>query len=93
MCTVSGLQSVQVDLLSSHDATLPVAPEHHQHDDCAYCPLLAGLAQLSVTPVLYLPPPDAGSRPHFQATTRITSIADTGLGARGPPDNFASITT
>ena len=93
LCTAGGLQSVQVDLLPSHDATTPVAPEHHQHDDCAYCPLLAGLAQLSVMPVLHLLPPDADSRPHVQTTTRTTSVANTGLGARGPPDNFASITT
>lgn len=92
LCTVGGLQSVQVDLLPSHDTT-PAAPKHHQHDDCAYCPLLAGLAQLSVTPVLYLLPPDAGSRSHVQTATRTTSVADTGLGARGPPGNFASITT
>ncbi|MBS0200616.1 MAG: DUF2946 family protein [Proteobacteria bacterium] len=93
LCTVSGLRSIQLELAPSHDATTPVAPEHHQHDDCAYCPLLAGLVQLAVTPALYLPPPDASKRPHARTTTRITSVANTGLGARGPPYNFASITT
>lgn len=92
LCTVGGLRSVQLDLLPAHDATPPATPEHHQHDDCAYCPLLAGLAQLSVAPLLQLLPPDAGTQPQVPSATRLASIADTGLGARGPPDNPASIT-
>ena len=93
LCTVGGLRSVQLDLLPAQDATLPAAPEHHQHDDCAYCPLLAGLAQLSVAPLLQLLPPDAGTQPQVQSATRLASIADTGLGARGPPDSIALIAT
>ncbi|MBW8822670.1 MAG: DUF2946 family protein [Xanthomonadales bacterium] len=93
LCTTGGLRSVQLDLVPSHDTTPPVAPSgHHQHDDCAYCPLLAGLAQLSVPPALHLLPPDNDAPPRVQSATRIASIADTGLGARGPPDNQASIT-
>ncbi len=91
LCTVDGLRSVQLVLAPAHDATLPAVPEHHQHDDCAYCPLLAGLAQLSVAPLLQLLPPDAGAQPRVESATRIASIADTGLGARGPPGNQAFI--
>ncbi|MBS0214611.1 MAG: DUF2946 family protein [Proteobacteria bacterium] len=93
LCTVEGLRTVQADVLPAHDATTPAAPEHRQHDDCAYCPLLAGLAQLPATPPLKLLPPDAGTQSRVESTTRITSIADTGLGARGPPGNQASITS
>ncbi len=91
LCTVEGLRSVQLGLAPSHDTPAPVAPERHQHDDCAYCPLLAGLAQLSVAPVLQLLAPDAGTQPRVQPATDIAAIADTGLGARGPPANQASI--
>ncbi|MBS0225833.1 MAG: DUF2946 family protein [Proteobacteria bacterium] len=93
LCTVEGLRTVQVDVLAAHDATTPAAPEHRNHDDCAYCPLLAGLAQLSVAPLLQLLPPDTGTQSGVESATRIAPIAETGLGARGPPGNPASITS
>ncbi len=92
MCTVDGLRTLRSDLLQGQDATHPVAPAH-QHDDCAYCPLLAGLAQLPVALMPHLLPPGSVAQTQVHSTARITSIADTGLGARGPPGAIASITT
>lgn len=91
MCTVDGLRTLRSDLSQGQDAMHPVAPAH-QHDDCAYCPLLAGLAQLPVPPMPYLPPPEAAAQSQVRSATHVTSIADTGLGARGPPGAIASIT-
>ena len=91
LCTVQGLKSVHLDLVLSTD-TAPVAPDHHQHDDCNYCPLLAALVQLSVVPGLQLLPPAVDTQPFAAANTFIAHHRRTGPSARGPPDSTASIT-
>ncbi|PNS09577.1 DUF2946 family protein [Solilutibacter silvestris] len=92
LCTSEGLKSVRADLAQSPDAT-PAAPDHHQHDDCGYCPLLAGLAQLPLAFDWRPPAPIADAQPLATSSVFIAHASGTGLGARGPPDSIASITT
>jgi hypothetical protein len=92
LCTASGLQHVELAgiapsvVAASHDAGtgLP-APGGHSDRDCAYCPLLAGLALVVACMALALT-----HGPGFGLCTWHHVLArkpphPCGLGSRGPP--------
>ena len=85
LCTTVGTQSV--DLASwVRDAAKAPAPDHAAMGaDCAYCPLLAGIALLLLAltvlfPLLRIPLGEQGSSSPLRASSLFP-----GLGSRGPP--------
>ena len=67
----------------------PAAPSQHpsapRHEDCDYCPLVAGLAFLAVP--MALPPASLDATPALPAPAASlrSALLVPGLGARGPP--------
>jgi hypothetical protein len=94
LCTASGLQYVGLELAGgersapgvSHDAGIGVpAPSGHSDPDCAYCPLLAGLALVVACMALALTHgPGSGLCTWHHVLAR-KPPHPCGLGSRGPP--------
>jgi hypothetical protein len=92
LCTASGLQHAELASIgqpapgASHDAGNGIpAPAGHANPDCAYCPLLAGLALavacLAIT-LAHGPAPRLCTWRHVLVRKPLHPC---GLGSRGPP--------
>jgi len=90
MCTMAGLKLVKIAPAGEAnplDSTgLDPAPKHPMSgEDCAYCPVLAGLALLLAW-VLFAPTrDDRRAPPPWRRTPSRAFLHPTGLGSRGPP--------
>lgn len=83
LCTVEGLRQVLVP--GSADADVP-APHHSgMQEDCAYCPLLAGVALLLLVLTWLAPRARADLVPHARSLPSGLALFFPGLGSRGPP--------
>jgi hypothetical protein len=86
MCTMAGLKLVK---LTPGGETNPIhapAPKPAMPgEDCAYCPVLAGLAMLLVWALLAPLQSPQRAVPRTRATPRRDFLHPSGLGSRGPP--------
>jgi len=86
MCTMAGLKLVKLAPGGEANPLDGPAPKHvTPGEDCAYCPVLAGLAMLLVWTLLA--PLDAPRRavPRTRKTPLREFLYPAGLGSRGPP--------
>jgi len=86
MCTMAGLKLVKLAPGGEANPLDGPAPKHAvPGEDCAYCPVLAGLAMLLVWTLLApLHSPQRAVRPTKKAPLR-EFLHPAGLGSRGPP--------
>jgi len=86
MCTMAGLKLVK--LVPGNDAS-PIDPPAPKPivpgEDCAYCPVLAGLAMLLVWTLLAPLQVPRRAMPRRVDTALRAFVHPSGLGSRGPP--------
>lgn len=86
MCTMAGLKLVKI--APAGDVGLPdtPAPKHAlPGEDCAYCPVLAGLAMLLVWTLFAAPLASRRALPPWRQVPPRAFTHPSGLGSRGPP--------
>jgi hypothetical protein len=86
MCTMAGLKLVKLAPGGDANPLDPPAPKHMMPgEDCAYCPVLAGLAMLLVWTLLAPLPASRRALPPWRNTPLRAFVHPSGLGSRGPP--------
>ena len=86
MCTMAGLKLVKLAPASDASSLDAPAPKHVvPGEDCAYCPVLAGLALLLVWTLFASPLLVRRVLPPWRQTPLRAFAHPSGLGSRGPP--------
>lgn len=86
LCTVAGLQQVQLPGLADPFAPPPPSqPDWAMPDHCPYCPLLQGLVPLVAPTVVAAVRPAPPLQPMHATPADPPDWWPTGLGSRGPP--------
>ncbi|HEY0502095.1 MAG TPA: DUF2946 family protein [Lysobacter sp.] len=86
MCTMAGLKLVKLAPAGDAGSLESPAPKHAlPGEDCAYCPVLAGLAMLLVWTLFAAPPAARRALPPWRQAPLRAFTHPSGLGSRGPP--------
>ncbi|MBU8976018.1 DUF2946 family protein [Lysobacter sp. MMG2] len=86
MCTMAGLKLVKIAPGDAHPLDPPTPkPSGMSGEDCAYCPVLAGLVLLLVWTLFVAPQATHRALPPWRRSPLRAFLHPSGLGSRGPP--------